>query len=101
MKRTQAEVLKELNELMEKQKALYEALPRAIRIAELWDEAFLDGQKCQPVLVGLNDCNRMKPIYPDPYGKVKTVTRTYLKREDGTEHDITTDEFFSIITAGS
>ena len=94
------EILGNLDELCKKRNELFAALPRAIRIAQLWDDAFKDGLTCSPVLIGINNNRLRKPKYPAPYEKVGTIKRTYLKREDGVEYDISEEDFFSIITAG-
>jgi hypothetical protein len=97
----QQTVLKNLQKILTDQQELIAALPRAIRIMEIWPEAFENENKCKPVLVGIDHPRRpAQPAYPAPYEKVRSIKRTYLKREDGVEKDITEAEFFSIINAG-
>lgn len=102
MNRRIDKVMNELAQLMEDQKELFEALPRAIRIAQVWPDAFKDGLACSPILVGTNypENQKSKIPYPKPYHRVRDIKRTYLQRKDGTKHDITIDDFFSIISAG-
>lgn len=100
MSERQHEIMQELGTLLESQRQLFEELPRAIRIAQIWPDAFYNGSKCTPCLIGINDFKGTKPKFPEPYNKIGTVTRTYLKRADGIEYDITTEDFLSIINAG-
>jgi hypothetical protein len=106
MSERQLQIVKEMGELLDKQKELFEMLPRSIRIAQIWPEAFKDGMTCSPILIGVNYPDghllyrSIDEIYPKPYERVREITRTYLKRKDGEEYDISTEDFFSIITAG-
>lgn len=95
------QIMSELSNLFDEQKELFEALPKAIRIAQIWPDAFKDGLSCSPRIIGIAHSHPcLNPEYPKPYHDLKTITRTYLKRKDGVEYDISTEDFFSIITAG-
>jgi len=84
---------------------LYEQLGRALRIEEVWPDAFLDGCRCSPILVGTNYPNgfRIDPSirYPAPYHRVREITRTFLRRSDEVEYDITPEELFWIFAEGT
>ncbi len=102
MSERQNQIMSQIGDLLEEQRKMFAALPRAIRIAQIWPNAFKDGLTCSPRIVGVSypHSGPRKPKYPKPYQDLKSITRTYLKRKDGVEHDITNEEFFSIITAG-
>lgn len=102
MSEQQSRILSGIDKLLEEQNELFAALPRAIRIAQLWPDAFKDGLTCSPQIVGVSYPRTWcrKPKYPKPYHDLQEITRTYLKRKDGVEHDISTEDFFSIISAG-
>lgn len=99
MSKRQEQIMGDISELLKRQSELFAALPRSIRIGQIWSDAFKDGLNCTPILIGVNGSRLMNPKYPAPYQKVSTITRTFLRRKDGVEHDITEDEFFSIINA--
>ena len=96
-------ILALLDKLVDQQQELFAALPKAIAIAQTWPDAFLNGLNCSPRIVGVSyHPNAFRVAkYPKPYQDLRTITRTYLKREDGVEQDITIDEFFRIVKAGS
>jgi hypothetical protein len=102
MNRRIADILGGLNKILDEQKELFEALPRALKIMEIWPEAYMDGLTCSPVLIGTNysATEQTKLPYPRPYHRVREIKRTFLRRKDGVEHDITIDDFFAIIQAG-
>jgi hypothetical protein len=82
---------------------LTKQLGHSLRIAEIWPRAFENGQKCSPILTGINwPEGSLTPFmssgrtYPEPYHRVRKITRTFLRREDGLEKDITPEDFFSI-----
>ena len=95
------EILEEIQRLREEQGKLLEALPRSIQIKKIWPEAFEGGCTCAPILTGTSWPNGARippftPTYPEPYERVRTITRTYLRRSDGVEKEISPVEFFSI-----
>lgn len=97
--RTQS-ILDEIDTLRHEQTKLYGHLRRSLQIARLWPDAFKDKQTCQPVLIGTNAFDRSiiskAKAYPPPFENVKTIKRTFLRRQDGVEKDLTPEEFFSI-----
>lgn len=95
------EIIEEISELRAQQAKLLEALPRSMQIQKLWPEAFADNCTCAPVLTGINfprggKIPQFLRKYPPPYENLRSVKRTYLRRSDGVEKDITEEEFFSI-----
>jgi hypothetical protein len=102
MNRRITDILGGLNALLDEQKKLFEALPRAVKIMEIWPDAYKGDLACSPVLIGTNyhATEHPKLPYPRPYHRVRDITRTFLRRKDGVEHEITIDEFFAIIQAG-
>lgn len=100
MSERQYEIMAELGELLKQQQELFEALPKAIAIAQVWPDAFYKGLGCTPHFVGTKYTNGIvSKVYPAPYDRFRTITRTYLKRADGVEYDITAEDFFSIMNA--
>lgn len=101
------ELINEIGRLREEQGKLLKALPRSIRIKQIWPEAFLGGCTCAPILTGTNHPRGskmpafLKKGYPAPYENVRKISRTYLRRSDGVEKDITEEEFFSIFREAS
>jgi len=80
---------------------LYEHLGSSLVIQEIWPEAFAEDCRCSPILIGTNwskggtiPLNATK--YPPPYHRVRKISRTFLRRSDGIEKDISTRSFFRI-----
>ena len=95
--RTYAKIVNTQKQLDE----LYEHLGCSLVIQEIWPEAFAEDCSCSPILIGTNwpkggtiPLNATK--YPPPYHRVRKISRTFLRRSDGVEEDISTGSFFRI-----
>ena len=103
-----SEILRTYEKILDSQgevSKLYEKLGRALRIEEVWPDAFLDGCRCSPILIGTNYPDGVRipaeQRYPAPYHRVRDIKRTFLRRSDGVEHDITPEKLFWIFAEGT
>lgn len=101
MAKTLEERLEELERLHAESGKLLEQLPRSIRIKEVWPEAFAHNCSCSPILTGTTypwgTVSFMRK-YPNPYDRVREIHRTFLRRSDNVEKDISVKDFFYILT---
>lgn len=76
-----------LSENLSEAANLAEKLSGSLRAQAVWPQAFDNGNSCTLM------CHTVWP-----HAKPKNITRAYLKRSDGVEFPITTEQYLGLVT---